>query len=92
MASLRNEPHGDWDNSKPSTTYVNMHHNGDYSGDVIINVGTLEDGKDPHSIKFKEIEVPFQALKELVAAYVQSKQIERFENMNEDELLKYLND
>lgn len=60
---------------------VSFTHNGDYSGDV--NVEILPWGKQQ-----KEIAIPFKALKKLVANYVQDTKISRLENMSDaDEIL-----
>ena len=55
---------------------IYFHHNGDFSGDVIIN----SDGK--------ETKIPAKAILELVAyCYVLSKKIGKLENMSYEELL-----
>lgn len=55
---------------------IYFHYNGDFSGDIIINSDN------------KELEIPAEAILELVAyCYVLGKKIERLENMNDKELL-----
>ena len=55
-----------------------FYHNGDFSGNVdIIDLKTD-----------REVTIPFDDLKELVAAYVRTKAIGTIEDMSADELLR----
>jgi len=83
--------------NKNSTTYVTIHHNGDFSGDVRINTVTLYHDEDKQDWKLiearkREIAVPFEALKQIVAIYVQNTEIEKLESASTDELLDRLKD
>jgi hypothetical protein len=52
--------------------YVEIIHNGDYSGDVFIR--KLQTGVD------SELAVPFDSLKEFIAAYVRNRKISALED------------
>lgn len=56
---------------------VIFHHNGDFSGEVIIHKDTTQE----------EIEIPFEAIKDLVALYVGNHKISVIEQQSSDELL-----
>jgi hypothetical protein len=63
-----------------ATSGTVIHHNGDFSGDVLI-----------HTPQFQEAMVlPFSDLKELVAKYVRSEKISKIEKMSTDTLLESL--
>lgn len=64
---------------------IYIHHNGDYSGDVIINVAP-ERVEQNGPMDFG-IHVPFAALKELVANYVRSEFMDRLEGADADRIL-----
>lgn len=81
-----------------TTTYVNIHFNGDYSGNVKINVranvaeedlnrDVYNDPEFEKTYPLVEIEVPFEALKGLFANYITARKIEKLENMTTEEIL-----
>lgn len=59
-----------------------IHHNGDFSGSVTIAPGKTESGA-----KQVEIEVPFSALRALVAEYVRREAISRLEQASPNDIL-----
>lgn len=63
------------------TTRVNFHHHGDFSGEVLIQYTDLSEAKE------KELELPFEALKFVVAEYIRSKEISRLEDESTNDLL-----
>lgn len=69
---------------KDEDVVIYMHHNGDYSGDVIIDILPKNHKVDDLA---EEILVPFKALAELVGQAVLSKQIESFEQKTGIEVL-----
>lgn len=76
---------------------VTIHHNGDFSGEVIIQIPTevgqpetshySEDGVDYH---IAELRVPYEAIEALVAERVRALMIEALEVMDGPDLLKIL--
>lgn len=74
---------------------VLIHHNGDFSGEVIILVlrnwtnpqpavhNYTKNGKDYH---IAELNVPYSALRDLVLDHLRQEMIDRLENMNNDDL------
>ncbi len=72
-----------WD----GTRYVNIHHNGDYSGDVVINVGVQRGDRDVHGTESEEIQIRFEAVNQLAAEYVRHEKIGKLEDAPDDQLL-----
>lgn len=73
-----------------TTIYVNVHHNGDYSGDVIINKRVVPAGlseKDTMKLPFEEIEIPASVILDLAAAYILRKRLEKLESATTEEIL-----
>lgn len=70
---------------------VTFHHNGDFSGDVKIDVSAynvvLVQTSMPGVPGVFEIEIPFDALKGLVAEYVRGQLIEELEQDSADDVL-----
>lgn len=88
MHSFHYEHQNDaYDDVPGATRYVNIHHNGDYSGDVIINVGVRAEGQSERDVEFEEFTVPFAALKAFMAEYVRDTKIRKLEDGSTDELL-----
>ena len=61
---------------------ITFHHNGDYSGDVII------DAKEHNGRKGRMVDVPFAALLQLVAEKLRMEMISAIEQMEPFELLR----
>lgn len=72
--------------SKQFDGEITIHHNGDYSGDVKINVPKhrVEEFNAPNSVY--EIEIPFEVLRSLVLDYIRNRTISNFESMTDDDL------
>lgn len=62
--------------------YWIVNHNGDFSGDVILTFFKRSDED-----RMKEITVPFELLKQLVAEYVRTQRINALENADAADLL-----
>jgi hypothetical protein len=87
------EGRSDTQNGEEVDTKVSFHHNGDYSGRVIINLPTeiaepcvhhfTEKGEDLH---IAEIQVPFQALEAFVLDAIRALRIAALENLTVDEM------
>jgi hypothetical protein len=68
---------------------VTFHHNGDYSGDVLIVVQAHKVAhyeSTSHTSEHYEIEIPFNDLKMLVAEYVRGEKVDRLEQAEDDEV------
>jgi hypothetical protein len=67
---------------------ITFHHNGDYSGDVSLRLSEdqVEQGQFKNETYY-EIEIPFDAMKELVANYVRSEKISKLEQAEDNEIL-----
>jgi hypothetical protein len=59
---------------------VNIHFNGDYSGDVVIN--NKKDGDE-----YKEITVDIKDIFDFVAGYIRSEKISKLEEMESKDIL-----
>ncbi len=67
-----------WKDENGRTWYA--HHNGDYSGEVLIEVG---DGE----VAENQIPIPFGLMKELVGGYMIGKMMEDLEGLDGEEFL-----
>lgn len=80
--------------------YINIHHNGDYSGNAIINVRKVPVVAAPvvdsqqlpiweldNRYPTQELELPMGAIKKFMAAYIRNKRIAELENAETDDLL-----
>lgn len=87
-----------YDNSgREANVKVVIHHNGDCSGEVVINVPTwvgqpavhnfTEGGEDHH---IAELTIPYSALRDLVLDHLRNEMVGKLENMSNDELLNAL--
>lgn len=65
--------------------YYRAHHNGDFSGDVIIELRQEQIGATGSG--GATVCVPFDLLKAIVAAWVRSELIARLEDASDDDLL-----
>jgi hypothetical protein len=66
------------------TKNLRFHHNGDFSGNVLIVV--REEKVEPGPAGMSFVEVPFEDLRELVFAYLRDKGIGKLEQISDDEL------
>lgn len=73
-----------WKDDDEDTTWV-FQHNGDFSGDVQIRKLKDDDRGVPHVLVMGD--VPFEAVKHLVAQYVMDEKTRRLENAGDDALL-----
>ena len=73
--------------SKDFGNGITIHHNGDYSGDVKIDVprGKTNTFATPTN-QFVEVEIPFEVLRSLVLDYLRSKTISNLESMTDYDL------
>lgn len=81
----------------PDEINVTFHHNGDYSGEVKINVPTwysqpsvhnFSDGGEDHHIA--ELSVPYAALESLVLSKLCNEMISAFEQMSDTDFRNHL--
>jgi GTPase involved in cell partitioning and DNA repair len=63
---------------------IYWHHNGDYSGDVIVRVPSGSVTIDSAGAR---VEIPFEDIRELVANYVRNEKIARLETRTAEEVL-----
>lgn len=66
--------------------HYDVHHNGDYSGDVIISKRPAEYDMETWPKDVEEIRVPFEVLRDLVANKVRSDAVALLEDMSADEI------
>jgi hypothetical protein len=72
-----------------------IHYNGDYSGDVILvgpNPDDIEASRqagpgDMRQATFIKLEIPFEVIKDFVAAYVRMTKVEKLRDSSTDEVL-----
>lgn len=83
----------------PSGLYY--HHNGDYSGDVMVTVPFERATPDPYSTYVAKaeideqqrkvtVDIPFEDMRRLVLAHLRSKLIEELEQADDDKLEQLL--
>lgn len=79
-----------YDANDPERDDVIFHHNGDYSGDVLVYVSRDRVDADPGTPGMKGLAVvtiSFEAIKDLVAEAVRSARVQAAEQASADEVL-----
>jgi hypothetical protein len=73
--------------TRPKAMEFTVHHNGDWSGDVLIST-TTEEGRNPTFEDGKvQVTLPADLLKQIVAAYIVGQRISELEQMSAEEVL-----
>jgi hypothetical protein len=66
---------------------IDMHHNGDFSGEVMFHLNADRADVREEGVGMVSFRLPFAALKQLVAEYVQDRKVAELENASPDQLL-----
>jgi len=79
-----------FDYDDPEKGEIFVHHNGDFSGDVIINIDSKAVNKYELESNRVEVHLPFELLQDLVMSKIRSDMIQNLEQMSSNELLEAL--
>jgi len=81
--------HNEYSGNRPEA--FTMHHNGDFSGDVKIEVMSTRT-KDVHDVRIygsyvTEVSIPFEVIKQIVAEYVRQEKINSLMDATDHDIL-----